>query len=160
MPQHERLVTVGRVGRPHGLDGSFAVLAPSHELAPGTAVTVAGRRHSVQRRAGTQARPLVRLSGVADRAAAAALGGEPLLVGEAGAPLEAGEWLAEDLVGCEVGDLGSVARVIAGRSCDVLELDGGQLIPLIGDAVRSVDVERRRIEIDRRFLGLAEARSR
>lgn len=156
MPQSERPVTAGRVGRPHGLDGSFAVLEPSRDLALGARVTVAGQDHTVERRAGTDARPLVRLSGVADREAAAALRGEPLLVSEVQAPLAEGEWLTEDLVGCEIEGLGAVQGVIAGPSCDVLELEGGQLVPLIVDAVRSVDVESRRIEVDRRFLGLED----
>lgn len=160
MPQSERPVTAGRVGRPHGLDGSFAVIEPSHDLAQGTTVTVAGQDRSVERRAGTDARPLVRLSGVADRETATALRGEPLMVSEVPAPFGEGEWPTEDLVGCEIEGLGTVRRVIAAPSCDVLELDGGQLVPLIGDAVRSVDVEGRRIEVDRRFLGLEERRGR
>lgn len=156
MAEGERLVTAGRVGRPHGLDGSFAVLEADHDLAQGTELTVAGATHTVARRAGTDARPLVRLSGVDDREAAAALRGEPLLVSETQAPLGEGEWLAADLIGCEIEGLGAVTRVIPGPSCDVLELDGGALVPLIGDAVRSVDVEARRIEVDRRFLGLEQ----
>lgn len=156
MPKRERLVTAGRVGRPHGLDGSFAVLEPSHGLAIGTEVVAAGRSRSVERRAGTDARPLVRLSGVESREGAAALRGEPLLLSQEQAPLAEGEWFSADLVGCEVEGIGRVRGLIAGPSCDVLELDGGQLIPLIGDAVRSVDVAARRIEVDRRFLGLED----
>lgn len=156
MAEGERLVTAGRVGRPHGLDGSFAVLEPKHDLARGTELTVAGATHTVARRAGTDARPLVRLSGVDDREAAASLRGEPLLVSEAQAPLGEGEWLAVELIGCEIDGLGAVVRVIPGPSCDVLELDEGTLVPLIGDAVRSVDVQARQIEVDRRFLGLEE----
>jgi ribosomal 30S subunit maturation factor RimM len=38
-------------------------------------------------------------------------------------------------------------------SCDVLEV-GDELIPLVTDAVTSVDVENKVIEIDREFLGL------
>jgi 16S rRNA processing protein RimM len=150
----ERLVTAGRVGRPHGLDGSFAVLAPAHGLNLGTCLMVAGEQRTVDRRDGTDARPLIRLSGIGDRDAAAAIGGEALLVSEADTPLEQGEWLAEDLIGCEVADLGTVAGVLAGPSCDVLELTGGVLVPLIADAVRSVDLDRRRIEVDSEFLGL------
>ena len=48
------------------------------------------------------------------------------------------------------------ARVLAGPSCDVLELDDGTLVPLVTDAVKAVDAERRRIEIDRRFLGMGD----
>ena len=72
-------VGAGRVGRAHGLDGSFYVDAPAEPLAEGTEVTVAGRATVVERRAGTDARPLVRLRGIDDRDAAAALRGELLL---------------------------------------------------------------------------------
>jgi 16S rRNA processing protein RimM len=156
VPERERLVTAGRVGKPHGLDGSFAVLEPDHELAEGTELTVAGEFRTVTRRAGTGARPLLRLTDVENREAAAALRGELLMVAEVEAPLREGEWLTADLVGCEIDGLGIVSHVIGGPSCDVLELDGGTLVPLIADAVRSVDVEGRRIEVHRRFLGLEE----
>lgn len=129
---------------------------PRHDLSPGTAVTVAGTERRVAHRGGTAERPLLRLEGVGDREAAAALGGELLLVSETEAPLAEGEWLASELVGCEVEGVGVVARVVGGPSCDVLELEDGTLVPLVSDAVRAVDVQGRRIEVDRRFLGLSE----
>ena len=146
----ERLVTAGRVGKPHGLDGSFHVGDAQHPLEPGTVLTVGGTSRRVERLAGTADRPLLRLEGVSDREAAAALGGELLLVAS---ELVEGEWLAEDLVGCRVDGLGTVARVIAGSSCDLLELDDGALVPLVGDAIESVDIAGRTIEVDERFLG-------
>lgn len=155
MAAHSRLVTAGHVGRPHGLDGSFVVRAPKHPLPVGVTVRVAGGERRVERRAGTDARPLVRLEGIEDRDAAGRLTGETLLVAAAAeAPIGEREWLAADLVGCEVAGVGRVVRVVAAPTCDVLELDGGALVPLVGDAVRSVDVQARRIEVDRGFLGL------
>ena len=149
-----RQVTAGRVGRPHGLDGSFYVDRPSEDLAEGTEVAVAGRRAVVERRAGTPDRPIIRLSGVADRDAAGGLRGEPLFVaGE----LEDGEFLVEDLVGCHVPGLGTVRRVVAAPSCDVLEVgDEGVLVPFVSDAIRRVDPAAGVIEADLRFLGLEE----
>jgi len=141
------LVTAGRVGRAHGWDGSFYVEAPSHDLAVGTELTLGERRLTVERRAGTDARPLIRLAALEDPRS---VRGEPLMVE---AELGPGEWLAADLVGCEVVGLGPVARVVGGPSCDVLELRDGTLVPLVSDAVRSVDVATRRIEVDREFLG-------
>jgi ribosomal 30S subunit maturation factor RimM len=94
------------------------------------------------------------LDGVGDREAAAALTGETLfVVDERGEP-EEGEWLADDLVGCRVDGAGSVIRVLAGPSCDLLELEDGTLVPLVADAVKRIDLDARRIEIDRHFLGL------
>jgi 16S rRNA processing protein RimM len=151
MANDPRLVTAGVVGRSHGLDGSFHVERPQHPLAHGTVVQLAGRERTVERRAGTDRKPLVRIAGVGTREAVTALRGELLLVEQS---LAAGEWLAEDLVGCRVDGLGAVVRVIDAPSCDLLELEGGELVPLIGDAVRSVDLAARAIEIDRRFLRL------
>ena len=150
------MVTAGRVGRAHGLDGSFKVNQPQREFTPGLVVTVAGAERRVERVAGTVRHPLIRLDGIADREAATALGGQALQIAEVEPPLEAGEFRIDDLVGCEVEGLGSVQRVLPGSSCDVLELDDGVLVPLIADAVKKVDVERRRIEVDRSFLGLEE----
>jgi 16S rRNA processing protein RimM len=154
----------GTVGRPHGLDGSFHVLDPSPGLlGVGTTVLVGDRELTVNRRAGTDQRPILRLEGFVDRDAAESLRGSELHVARAQAPeLEADEWWAEDLVGCTVGDgaraIGTVARLLALPSCEVLEVvrggtDDVLLVPLVADAVRSVDPEARTIDIDLRFLG-------
>jgi 16S rRNA processing protein RimM len=150
-----RLVSVGRVGKSHGRDGSFYVDSASHPLPEGLSVTIAGRQVTVERRAGTQERPLLRLSGVSDREHAAELWGEALLVDLEDAPLASDEWLAEDLVGCEVVGIGTVERVVQAPSCDLLEVGSdGVLIPFISDAIKLIDVEARRIHVDREFLAL------
>ena len=146
-------VTAGRVGRAHGLDGSFYVDHVAEPLDPGTEVTVGGRAARVERRAGTDDRPILRLSGVADRDAAEALRGERILVD--GGELSEDEYLTSDLVGCEVPGLGVVRRVVAGPSCDVLEVgEAAVLVPFISDAVKRVDTEARVIEVDTSFLDL------
>lgn len=130
-------------------------------LGLGSEVFVVGGRARVERRAGTDARPLIKLSSVEDRAGAMALRGESLLVSEAEAPLGAGEWLVEDLIGARVAGVGEVRRVLAGSSCDLLEVgDEGTLVPLVSDAIRAIDVEAGRIEVDRTFLGLDEGTDR
>jgi 16S rRNA processing protein RimM len=159
-------LSAGRVGRPHGLDGSFYVTGPtSRLLAAGTIVTVAGSTLEVRRRAGTDARPIVRLDGIEDRAAAEALRGSELTVDADEAPMLAeGEWWAGELQGCEVRDgdrrLGTVIRLIELPSCEALEVRpaaGGEplLVPMVKDAIREVDTAGRRIEVDLDFLGLA-----
>ena len=153
----ERLVPVGRVGRPHGRDGSFYVDGVSGPLDEGTQVTVGVAELRVLSRGGTDQRPLIRLAGVDDRDAAAALRGEPLLVPEAAAPLEEGEWLTADLVGLRIDGLGAVTRVVSGPSCDLLEVgDSGQLIPFVSDAIERIDPAAGIIVVNRRFLGLDE----
>jgi 16S rRNA processing protein RimM len=160
----ERWLRAGVVGRPHGLDGSFHVVdAVAHLLVADASVRVAGADRRIERLAGFAARPIVRLDGDADRAAAHSLRGQPLLVQRERAPaLEPDEWWATDLEGCSVTDgeraVGVVRRLLELPSCEVLEVAraGGAadlMVPLIRDAVRDVDLERRVIDVDLRFLG-------
>ncbi|MEA2362495.1 MAG: rRNA processing protein RimM [Thermoleophilaceae bacterium] len=138
-------MTAGRVGRPHGLDGSFYVDGASHPLPVGTALTIADRPHQVERRAGTDERPLVRLAGLEDPRP---LRGELLLVD---AELDEGEWLASELMACTIPGRGRVVRVLDWPSCSVLELEDGSLVPFISDAIRSV--EGGEIQLNEDFLG-------
>ena len=156
------MLVAGRVGRPHGLDGSFHVLDPRPRLLALPVLTLEGRPLRVARRAGTEARPILRLVGVSDRRAAEALRGAALLVDRSDAPaLGDEEWYAEDLEGCAVVDgarsLGRVRRLVALPSCEALEVERpgapDLLVPLVREAVRSVDAGRRRIEVDSAFLG-------
>jgi 16S rRNA processing protein RimM len=155
----------GRVGRAHGLDGSFYVTgARPRLLAEGGEVTVAGSVRRILRRAGVEQRPIVRLDGVEDRTSAEALRGQPLTVSQAQVPaLGEGEWWAHELEGCVVCDgqqrLGTVSRLLELPSCEVLEVrreDGRQvLVPMVRDAVRHVDVAAGRIDVSLEFLGEA-----
>jgi 16S rRNA processing protein RimM len=159
-------VPAGRVGRPHGLDGSFYVTRPRIRLLTlGAAVTVAGQATRIVRRAGTDQRPIVRVEGIEDRTAAEALRGTELLIGGGDAPaLGEEEWWAHELEGCEVLDgdqlLGTVNKLIELPSCEALEVrpaGGGEvvLVPLVKDAIRRVTPAQRRIEVDFDFLGLS-----
>ncbi len=150
----------GRVGRPHGLDGSFLVAeAEPRLLALGTPVRVGEQATEVVRRSGTDERPIVRLALATDRDAAQALRGRELRVPRTAAPaLDEDEFWADDLEGCAVqgpdGEpLGTVVRLVPLPSVEALELDDGRLVPLVRDAVRVVDVAGRRIEVDVAFLG-------
>jgi 16S rRNA processing protein RimM len=151
------MLEAGRVGRPHGLDGSFHVTRPMPELlVAGMHVRVGGRALEIERRAGTDEAPILRLEGAAAREDAEALRGEPLLVVEADAPpLEDGEFWAHELVGCRVVDgtvdVGVVVRMVSLPSCDALEV-GDRLIPLVRDAIRSIDREGCVIDVDLRFV--------
>ena len=153
----------GRVGRPHGLDGSFYVTRPRPGLLElGMEVTVDGRRTTIVRRAGTDARPIVRVDGCATRSDAEALRDTDLVADAAAAPaLPEGEWWAEQLAGCRVLDGGvevGVVRTMLGLpSCECLEVlrpDGSELlVPMVRDAIRRVDVDAGEIEINLAFLG-------
>ena len=158
------MAVIGVVGRPHGLDGSFYVGAPRADLlSEGTVVTLDGIERTIERRAGTDARPILRLSGVTDRAGAESLRGRAFEIDDAARPpLGPDEWWAEDLEGARVVDgereLGVVRRLLALPSCECLEVEragGGPdlLVPLVRDAIRSVDIAAARIDVDSVFLG-------
>lgn len=121
-------VCAGRVGRAHGLDGSFYVTgARPRLLAVGIAVMLADLTDTIVRRAGTDEHPIVRLRQVTDRLAAEALRGRELTVEIAMAPaLDEGEWWAHELDGCEVVDgerhLGTVVGLLELPSCEALEV--------------------------------------
>ena len=150
----------GRVGRPHGLDGSFHVTRPRPVLLTlGRELRIGSVARAIVRRAGTDLRPILRVDGVADRTAAEALRGEDLLVARAHAPqLDPGEYWAEDLEHCVVvtaggRELGRVGRMHALPSCEALEV-GELLVPMVAGAVLSVDMRSRRIVVDPGFLGI------
>ncbi|MEP6952644.1 MAG: ribosome maturation factor RimM [Solirubrobacteraceae bacterium] len=153
----------GRVGRPHGLDGSFHVTRPRSALLPlGGTVVIGGAPLEIVRRSGTDERPILRLAGHNGREAIEALRGQELRVARTDAPpLQDEEWYAEDLEGCAVVDgdrpVGRVRRLMALPSCEALEVEregaGDLLVPLVRDAVRSVDIAGARIDVDLAFLG-------
>lgn len=154
------------MGRPHGLDGAIYVSEPNPALLEvGSRVWAGGRELRVIRAALGERRVVVWFDECRDRPAAEALRGQPLLADRANAPeLPPDEWWAEDLEGCFVHDgsrpVGTVKRMLSLPSCEVLEVardaDGAALlVPLVSDAVRAVDVERREIDVDLRFLGEA-----
>jgi 16S rRNA processing protein RimM len=156
-------IEAGRVGRPHGLDGSFHVKrVDARLLADADELWVNGRRERVERRAGTPERPILRLAGHSGREAAEALRDAALTIPiDRAPPLEPDEYWAHELAGCAVWDgerhVGEVRRMFPLPSCEVLEVarpDGGDLlVPMVRDAIRSVDVGARRIEVDLSFLG-------
>ena len=145
------LVPVGRVGRPHGLDGSFFVEGPSDEaarFAKGAELRVDGEPAVVvaSKRAG--GRPVIRLDRPGARGAVLAVPREALPALE-----EAETWYAFELVGLEVVEeggraLGRVTRVEPGVANDVLEVDEGRLLlPFVDACVRDVDVAAGRIVV-------------
>jgi 16S rRNA processing protein RimM len=154
-----RFLEAGRVGRAHGRDGSFHVIAPRPRLLVLGTRTAAGE---IVRRAGTDEKPVVRLRGCDTREAVERLHGTVLKVALADAPaLDEGEYWAHELEGLDVTDgesaVGTVRAMRELPSVEVLEVvreDGEELlVPMVGDAIRSIDVHARRIDIDLGFLG-------
>ncbi len=160
------MVLAGVVGRPHGLDGSFYVNAPRPELlGEGSTLEVGGVATTVVRRAGTDAHPIVRVAHCGDRNAAEVLRGLELTHHLAQpAALAAEEYRADELEGARVVDgdreIGVVRQLIGLPSCECLSVaraGGGSdlLVPLVRDAIRSIDVAAGVIEVDSGFLGEA-----
>lgn len=144
------LVPIGRVGRPHGLDGSFFVEGPSERddaFARGAVVYVDGVPLTiVSSKRGAQGRPVIRLERRVDRGALLAVPRESL------PPLGEDEYYAFQLVGLTVEEeggrvLGRVRDVLDYPANDVIELDTGLSLPLVEACVRQVDVEGGRIVI-------------
>jgi len=150
----DAVVRIGRVGRPHGVDGAFVVEDASEhtsrfevgaELLVGgdPAIVVLSRQVGRGRRA-------IKLDRRADR------GSELTVPRAALPPLDTGSYYVADLVGAEVVDergvrVGFVLDVIPGPANDALELDTGLLLPLVEDCVREVDLENRRLYLNPGF---------
>ncbi len=161
-------VFAGTVGKGHGLDGSFYVVAAVPALlAKGTQLWVEGEAEprAVERRAGTDAKPILRLAGASDRTAADLLRGKTLEASNADAPpLDDDEYWAHELVGCAVAGadgraLGQVAELMALPSCEALvvrgvEAVGELLVPLVKDAIVEIDPAGRTITVDAEFLAI------
>ena len=135
-------------------------------LAPGREVRVRGRALPIASRTGTSERPIVRLAGVQGRDAAAGLAGEPLEVERAAVgPLGEGEHLIDDLIGLEVSDgaqrVGRVRDVLVLPSVECLDVErpagGSLLVPLVRDAIRSIDTVGGEIDVNLSFVEAAES---
>jgi 16S rRNA processing protein RimM len=146
-------VRIGKVGRPHGIDGSFFVEQPSEDkrwwktgatfLAGGTQVEVIAHRTS-------SGRPVIKVEPAVERGTVLEIEREQL------PPTEADEYYAFELVGLEVVEengraLGTVKAVLPGVANDVLELDGEVLLPMVEDCVKAVDLAARRIVVAEGF---------
>ena len=153
MSSDEELVTVGRVGRPHGLAGAFLVEQASDDDARftvGATLRVNGEPARIVASYRTGNRLALRLDRPAERGDELAVRRHEL------PPPEADHYYVFQLVGLEVVErdrvLGRVEDVIPGAANDNLELDTGALVPLVDDAVAAVDVEQGRIELVPGFL--------
>jgi 16S rRNA processing protein RimM len=148
------LVAVGRVGRPHGVDGSFFVDGASEaeeRFAAGATLYVDGAPAKVvASKRGSGGRRVIGLDRAAPRGATLAVPRAEL------PPPEEDAYYVFELVGLPVEEeggrrLGTVADVHNGPANDALELDSGVLLPLVEACVREVDLEGRRIVVARGF---------
>jgi 16S rRNA processing protein RimM len=147
-------VRIGRVGRPHGIDGAFFVEQPSEDsswwqvgstfLADGEPVEVIVKRTS-------SGRPVVKLDKPVARGAWLEIEREQL------PPTAEDEYYAFELVGLDVVEengraLGAVRAVTPGVANDVLELDTDILLPMVEDCIKSIDLDARRVVVAEGFV--------
>ena len=146
-------VRIGRVGRPHGIDGAFFVEQPSEDkrwwqlgatfFANGEPVEVVAKRTS-------SGRPVVKLDKHVERGTWLEVDRDAL------PPTDVGEYYVFQLIGLDVVEeggraLGTVKSVTPGVANDVLELDSGVLLPMVEDCVKSVDLTAKRIDVAKGF---------
>ena len=142
-------VAVGRVGKPHGLDGSFVVEDASEapeRFASGARLYVGREPATVVESKRAGGRVVVKLDRAAERGAVLELPASEL------AEAEDGAFYVFQLVGLPVEEeggraLGRVEDVEPGVANDVIRLDSGAGLPLVEDCVRAVDLEAGRIVV-------------
>jgi 16S rRNA processing protein RimM len=148
-------VLVGRVGKSHGLDGSFVVehASETRELfAQGATLLVDGREQKVLGSKQARGRPVIRF------ATRPARGTELRVLRAALSATAEDEYYVFQLVGLEVQEeggavLGTVTEVASGVANDVLELDSGLALPMVEECVLSVDLDGGRIVVAPGFSG-------
>jgi 16S rRNA processing protein RimM len=151
---NNELVSVGRVGKPHGVDGSFFVEGASDapdRFAKGAILLVDGTpAEVVVSKRGAGGRPVIKLERPVSRGATLAVRRDELP--------EPGEdtYYVFQLVGLAVEEeggraLGTVTEVENGPANDTLALDSGLLLPLVESCVLDIDLEAGRILVARGF---------
>jgi 16S rRNA processing protein RimM len=140
--EEDELVPVGRVGRRHGLDGSFVVERASENerlFEPGATLIAGGQRATVAARKRSGGRLIIKLDPTAER-------GTELAVRRSTLPEpQPDSFYVFQLQGLEVVEeggrrLGEVREVAQGVANDVLELDSGLALPMVEECIRRVDL--------------------
>jgi 16S rRNA processing protein RimM len=147
-------VLVGRVGKSHGLDGSFVVENASElpeRFALGAVLLVDGEPAKVVSSKQARGRPVIRLDRRVHRGASLEVARDAL------EPVGDDEYYVFQLLGLSVEEeggavLGVVTNVAPGVANDVLELDSGLALPMVEDCVLDVDLASRRIVVAAGFV--------
>lgn len=141
---------MGRLGRPHGLDGYIGLYVDEDDLVhfePGKSISVDGRQFEVASIRRADRGHHLKLVGINSRVAAEAIRGNDVIATER-RELGEDEYWPEDLIGLEVRDadgsrVGSVASLITGGAQDRLVVDakeGRFEVPFVAALVPEVDV--------------------
>jgi 16S rRNA processing protein RimM len=164
-------VLMAVIGAAHGIKGEVRVRAftgdPLALSDYGTLTTRDGRAVEIAALRPQGKLLVAKLAGVDDRSAAEALTGTELFVERAALPggLDEEEFYHADLIGMDVLDecgerLGKVTAIQNYGAGDILEIKGpginGALVPFSRAAVPAVDLDARKISIDRAAAGLID----
>lgn len=135
MGQIDGLLEVGRVGRPHGIRGDVLLTLTTdraERAAVGSRLLIAGAWYEVVQSSRSNTRFRVHLSGVDTREAAQTLTGQAMLA----EPIDDPDamWIHQ-LIGARVVEVSGLERgtcvaVVDNPAADLLELDGGALVPV------------------------------
>jgi 16S rRNA processing protein RimM len=157
------LVTVGRIGRPHGIHGEVTVEVrtdePDERFVVGAEVLVGGSPRFIESAHWHGNRLLLRFPGVDDRTAAEALRNTLIEVErpEDAKPDEPDAFYDSALRGCAVrdvdgNDVGVIRDVVHLPGQDLLAVktpdDREILVPFVGEIVPEVDIAARVVTID------------
>jgi len=140
-------VSIGRVGKAHGLAGAFFVEQASDDperFAVGGRLFAGGSPAVVVESKRSGGRPVIRLDRDVERGAVLEVPRSEL------PPPAADSYYVADLVGLDVVEeggpvLGRVKEVSPGIANDVIELDSGVALPFVAACVLEVDLEARTI---------------
>jgi 16S rRNA processing protein RimM len=141
---------VGRLGRPHGLDGYIGLYVDEDDLVhfqPGKTVFVEGRPYVVGAIRRADRGHHLKLDGVNARVAAEAIRGNDVMAVER-RELGENEYWPEDLVGLDARDpdgkgLGKVSALVTGGAQDRLVIEGEGTkfeVPFVTELVPDVDL--------------------
>ncbi len=151
---------IGGIARAHGIRGEVVVHTHdpvSEILGDVTEIWVGGVARKIVEARGTPHRGwIVQLEGVATRNDAELLQGQKVEVERDALPLDEGDVLLDDLIGCRVvltdgRAWGTIASVELGSVQDVIVIHDGEIermLPLVDQFVTSIDIENGVVTID------------
>ncbi len=133
------LLEVGRTGRAHGVRGELYLILITDRLeraAPGSRLQVGERWCTIESSRPAADRWLVHIDGVTDRTAAEALVNQIVRAEPVESATDGSELWVHELIGSLVTDTsgrtcGTCVAVLANPAHDLLELDNGDLVPVV-----------------------------
>ena len=156
--QSEDKITVGKLGKVRGLDGSLKIIPLTdfeNRFDDLKEIFVGEKLFQVENVKYISGEIFIKFVGIDSREIAKTLTNKFLKVDKKDvAPLEEGEFYTFDIIGCEVFDgdkfFGKVVEVLKTGSNDVFQVKGESeiLIPALKSVVKKIDIAEKKIFID------------